>query len=82
MCVCVCACVCVLLAQVEDRCSEYSEHSGLRSSGSYIYEEFMATDGSDVKVYAVGLDYAHAEARRSPVSMCLVTYSNLQFCAK
>ncbi|KAL5500255.1 hypothetical protein EMCRGX_G011780 [Ephydatia muelleri] len=55
-----------LFRKVEDRCSEYSQHSSVRSSGSYIYEEFMATDGSDVKVYAVGLDYAHAEARKSP----------------
>ncbi len=40
----------------------------MRKDGSYIYEEFLATDGTDVKVHAVGPDYAFADARKSPVS--------------
>jgi len=32
-----------------------------------MYEPFLQTDGFDIKVYAVGPDYFHAEARRSPV---------------
>ena len=54
--------------KVKNCSSKYSANSTIRKTGSYIYEEFLATDGTDVKVYGVGPDYAHAEARKSPVS--------------
>ncbi|GFO26087.1 inositol hexakisphosphate and diphosphoinositol-pentakisphosphate kinase, partial [Plakobranchus ocellatus] len=51
---------------VKDRSSIYSRFCRVRSTGSYLYEDFMPTDGTDVKVYTVGPDYQHAEARKSP----------------
>ena len=55
-----------LFRKIGSRSSIYSQCSYLRKKGSYIYEDFMPTDGTDVKVYTVGPDYCHAEARKSP----------------
>jgi inositol hexakisphosphate/diphosphoinositol-pentakisphosphate kinase len=55
-----------LFRKIGNRSSSYCSESRVRRDGSYIYEEFLATDGVDVKVYTVGPDYAHAEARKCP----------------
>ena len=57
-----------LFRKVGDKSSNFSpDENNVRRDGSYIYEQFMPTEGTDVKVYAVGQEYAHAEARKSPV---------------
>lgn len=57
-----------LFRKVDDRSSEFYPHvNEVRREGSYIYERFVITQGTDVKVYTVGQDYGHAEARKSPV---------------
>jgi len=57
-----------LFRKVGDRSSNFDpNNSQVRRDGSYMYEPFMQTQGTDIKVYTVGPAYAHAEARKSPV---------------
>jgi inositol hexakisphosphate/diphosphoinositol-pentakisphosphate kinase len=39
-----------LFRKIGSRSSVYSSESSVRKTGSYIYEDFMPTDGTDVKV--------------------------------
>ncbi|CAB4024369.1 inositol hexakisphosphate and diphosphoinositol-pentakisphosphate kinase 2-like isoform X1, partial [Paramuricea clavata] len=55
-----------LFRKIGSLSSRYCDQSQVRKTGSYIYENFMPTEGSDVKVYTVGPEYVHAEARKSP----------------
>ena len=60
----------VLFRKTNNQSSQFihedSGSSTIRTNGSFIYEEFLPTDGFDIKIYTVGQDYAHAEARKCP----------------
>jgi inositol hexakisphosphate/diphosphoinositol-pentakisphosphate kinase len=56
-----------LFRKKDDRSAEFcSDLNRVRRDGSYMYESYLPTMGTDVKVYTVGPFYAHAEARKSP----------------
>ncbi|TRY50383.1 Histidine phosphatase superfamily clade-2 [Cryptosporidium tyzzeri] len=56
-----------LFRKIGDRSSEYDPSLWkIRKDGTYIYEKFLPTFGTDIKVYTVGPMFAHAEARKSP----------------
>jgi inositol-hexakisphosphate/diphosphoinositol-pentakisphosphate 1-kinase len=58
-----------LFRKIGDKSSQfYPEVSTIRREGSFIYEEFMMTQGTDIKIYAVGRAYAHAEGTTCCVS--------------
>jgi len=57
-----------LFRKVGDKSATFDPHvQQVRRDGAYMYEPFMKTGGTDIKVYTVGPTYAHAEARKSPV---------------
>ena len=50
-----------LFRKIGSRSSVYSSESGVRKMGSYIYEDFMPTDGTDVKVECSSNKKKHAQ---------------------
>lgn len=62
-----------LFRKINNKSSEADEtlstpRSITDQSSSYIYESFLSTQNhEDVKAYTVGLEYCHAETRKSPV---------------
>ena len=56
-----------LFRKTKDLCSFFfPRENKIRRNHSFVYEEFLQTDGFDIKVYTIGPEYAHAEARKSP----------------
>ena len=61
---------CVSL-QVKDRSSVYSHTSRVRHNGAYLYEDFMPTDGTDVKVRICDVCVCVCVCVRACVHVCL-----------
>lgn len=57
-----------LFRKKKDRASEFiPDKTDIPKEGSFIFEKFLTTGGTDIKVYTVGPNYAHAEGRKAPV---------------
>ena len=57
----------ILFRKTKDYCACFiNGEYKIRRDKSYIYEEFLQAGGFDIKVYTIGEEYAHAEARKSP----------------
>lgn len=56
-----------LMRKEKDKSSEFdAEQKFIRRDGVYTYEPFLPTQGTDIKVYTLGVGYVHAEARKAP----------------
>jgi hypothetical protein len=56
-----------LFRKVDNKSSQFEKGlTYVRRDGCYTYEPFHNTQGTDVKVYTVGTEYFHAEARKAP----------------
>jgi inositol hexakisphosphate/diphosphoinositol-pentakisphosphate kinase len=57
-----------LFRKVDDKSSDYDKNiNSIRKTGNFIYEEFLTTNGFDIKVYCVGSEYAHAEVKEREI---------------
>ena len=57
-----------LFRKIKNTSSKFLKNkNGIRKKGNFIYEKFLQSDGFDIKVYAIGTDYFHSEARKSPI---------------
>mgnify|MGYP003639645601 CR=1 FL=1 len=60
-----------LFRKIGDKSSSFSPNvSSVRRDQSYIYEKFIKCKNAqrDIKVYTIGMDYAHAESREAPTT--------------
>lgn len=65
-----------LFRKVKDQSSEFDPNQNtIRTDGTYLYEPFLPTQGTDIKVYTIGAGYVHAEARKAPTVDGKVTRS-------